>query len=101
MNGWTDILHFDFHGEHVLFHSLRLSSTRNFIIASAMTIMLCSLEKLVFIPSLWGTLIHIYSQNLSSFTDIFHTYRRPRQGCRLPIVHDWQMQLSGPACTGS
>lgn len=47
MDGWRDILHFDFHGEHVLFSSLRLSSGFTFLIASLLTVFLCLLEKSV------------------------------------------------------
>ncbi|KAF8572715.1 hypothetical protein K439DRAFT_1640475 [Ramaria rubella] len=45
MDGWRDILHFDFHGEHVLFSSLRLNSGFTFILASLLTVALCALEK--------------------------------------------------------
>ncbi|KAF8532086.1 hypothetical protein JB92DRAFT_3104134 [Gautieria morchelliformis] len=45
MDGWRDILHFDFHGEHVLFSSLRLSSGFTFLVASVLTVFLCLLEK--------------------------------------------------------
>ncbi|KIJ54231.1 hypothetical protein M422DRAFT_25171 [Sphaerobolus stellatus SS14] len=45
MDGWRDILHFDFHGEHVLISGLRLSSWYHFIITSVLAVALCALEK--------------------------------------------------------
>ena len=48
MDGWRDILHFDFYGEHVLFPSLRLSSAFNFLLASILTVTLCALERHVY-----------------------------------------------------
>ncbi|OCH95730.1 hypothetical protein OBBRIDRAFT_499489 [Obba rivulosa] len=47
MDGWQDYLHFSFLGEHILFPSLRLDSSWNFIVASVITIVICSIERLL------------------------------------------------------
>ena len=47
MGGWTDHLHIDLFGEHVLFPSLRLDSAWHFVVASLFTTALCLIERLV------------------------------------------------------
>ncbi|KIP10161.1 hypothetical protein PHLGIDRAFT_125810 [Phlebiopsis gigantea 11061_1 CR5-6] len=58
MDGWTDHLHIDLFGEHVLFPSLRLDSAWHFILASALTILLCLIER---------TLTYAISKNWTPF----------------------------------
>ena len=49
MDGWADYLHTSFHGEHVLFPGLRLTSLATFICAALIAAALCILERYVIV----------------------------------------------------
>ncbi|KAH9829426.1 uncharacterized protein C8Q71DRAFT_718148 [Rhodofomes roseus] len=56
MDGWQDHLHFAFIGEHVLLPSLHLDSLWKFAVASALSVVICSSERLLTyaISQHWG-----------------------------------------------
>ncbi|KAF8512850.1 hypothetical protein BU17DRAFT_12363, partial [Hysterangium stoloniferum] len=63
---WRDILHFDFHGEHVLFSFLRLDSGSNFLLASFLTVLLCACEKYLSYVSIKATAQPRYNSHLAN-----------------------------------